>query len=54
MFCDEANLDYENVINQTAINKCCHELDLLLDSKIEVDEGQAEEVKCFFLEHWNF
>lgn len=54
LFCAEACLDYENVINITLIKDCCHDLDLLLESEFETDMQYMNHIKDFFLEHWDF
>ena len=54
LFCSEACLDYENVINIASIKNCCHDLDLLLESEVKTDMQYADQVKVFFLGYWNY
>lgn len=54
LFCAEACLDCENIINMTTIKNCCHSLDLLLRFEIETDMEYAEQIKVFFRGYWNF
>lgn len=54
LFCAEASLDYENVINITSIKSCCHDLDVLLEAEIETDIQYVEQIKTFFFEYWHF
>jgi hypothetical protein len=54
LFCSEACLDYENVINLTLIKKCCHDLDLLFESKIETDMQYADQMRDLFFGYWHF
>jgi hypothetical protein len=54
LFCAEAYLDYENLINITSIKNCCHDLDFLLESEVETDMQYVDQVKVFFWGYWNF
>lgn len=54
LFCAEVCLDYENVINTTLIKKCCHDLDLLLESKTETDMQYADQMRDLFFGYWHF
>lgn len=52
-FCSEEALDSENILKTIPIAGCCHDLDTLLTSDIQIDQQYVNEVKDFFLEHWN-
>lgn len=52
-FCSEEALDSENILKTIPIAGCCHDLDTLLTSDIQIDQQYVNEVKDFFLEHCN-
>jgi|GEM_PF-2832992 len=54
LFCAEAHLDCEHIINMTTIKNCCPDLDLLLEAEAETDIQYAEQIKVFFQGHWSF
>lgn len=52
-FCSEEGVDSENILKTIPLAGCCHDLDMLLVSDIQIDLQYVNEVKDFFLEHWN-
>jgi hypothetical protein len=46
-------LDSENVLKTISIAACCHDLDTLLTSDVQIDSQDVNQVKDFFLEHWH-
>jgi len=52
-FCSEEGFDSENILNTIPLAGCCYDLDALLVSDIQMDPQYVNEVKNFFLEHWN-
>lgn len=53
LFCEEANLDYENAITIIAIKQCCHDIEVLLASNVSIDMEYADQIKDFFISHWD-
>jgi hypothetical protein len=52
-FCSDENLDSENILKTIPIEGCCHDLDALLMSDIQIDSQYTNQVKDFFFEHWH-
>ena len=44
----------ENILKTIPIKDCCHDIDLLLGNKIEVDMQYAAFIKGYFSERWHF
>ncbi len=53
-FCIDADLDSENILKTIPIKDCCHDIDLLLSNKIEMDMQYVAFIKGYFSEHWHF
>lgn len=53
-FCLGAGLNDENILKTIPINDCCHDLDILLATDIEIDMQYMSHIEGFFLEHWHF
>lgn len=53
-FCFSVGLDDENILKTIPIKDCCHDLDILLGTDIEIDMQYMNHIKDFFLEHWHF
>lgn len=53
LFCNEVNLEYENVINATSIKNCCHDIQRFLEASVITDLGYAQQMKEFFLNLWS-
>ena len=51
-FCSEEGFDSENILKTIPIANCCHDLDILLTSDIQIDPQYVNQVNDFFLEHW--
>ncbi|KTC87026.1 hypothetical protein [Legionella brunensis] len=52
-FCADENLDSENILKTIPLESCCYDLAILLASDIQIDSQYVNQVKDFFLEHWN-
>jgi hypothetical protein len=53
-FCSDVGFDSENILKITSVKDCCYDLDILLDSDIEVDIEYSNQIKDLLLEHWHF
>ncbi|KTD73915.1 hypothetical protein [Legionella tucsonensis] len=51
-FCSEEGFDSENILRTIPVHGCCHDLDALLASDIQIDPQHVSQVKDIFLEQW--
>ena len=53
-FCSTVGLDSETILKTVLLKDCCHDLDAMLETEIELNVQYANKMRSFFLEHWDF